>query len=123
MTPPQIIAFVTVTFLLSSALGTGLFVLLALGIYGRGVEAGRRLTELAHGWRGDPVLPALRQRWPHWHAPDCKPDDLGRLQFTASWLDEWLTPAGVRRQVFHTNLADFIARDEARGKTVRVVTT
>lgn len=50
-----------------------------------------------------------------------KLDDLGRIQFTAFWLDDYLPPNGVRGQVFHTNLADFIARDEARGKTVRVV--
>jgi hypothetical protein len=56
-----------------------------------------------------------------WYSADRKFDDVGRIQFTAFWMDEWLTPAGVRGQVFFTNLAEFIARDAERGKTVRVV--
>ncbi|MFI5934742.1 hypothetical protein [Actinoplanes sp. NPDC051494] len=48
-------------------------------------------------------------------------DERGRSQFTAFWLDDYLPPDGVRGQVFHTSLIDFIARHEAQGKTVRVV--
>lgn len=55
------------------------------------------------------------------HAPDMKPDDFGRFQFTAFWLtdQEWV-PGGVRGQVFNTNLQDFIARCSG---PVRVVTS
>jgi hypothetical protein len=57
------------------------------------------------------------------HHQDAVPDELGRLRFVAYWLtdQEWV-PNGVRGQVFNTSLADFIARDEKDGKTVRVVT-
>ena len=57
------------------------------------------------------------------HNADVKPDDYGRFQFTAFWLtdQEWV-PGGVRGQVFHTSLAEFIARDEKAGRKVRVVT-
>ncbi len=57
-----------------------------------------------------------------WYPPDRKFDELGRIQFTAFWWGYHPTVGeSVRGQVFHTSLADFIARDEAQGKTVRVV--
>lgn len=59
-----------------------------------------------------------------WHPADRQPDDLGRLQFIAFWIGYHpVTGHGVRGQVFDTSLAEFIARDEAQGKTVRVVTS
>jgi hypothetical protein len=45
-------------------------------------------------------------------------DDFGRVQFTAFWLDDYLPPNGVRGQVFHTNLADFVRRNVAGDRKV-----
>lgn len=45
-------------------------------------------------------------------------DDNGRIAFTAFWRQDG-TPAGVRGQVFHTNLRYFIARHAERGEVVR----
>jgi hypothetical protein len=43
-------------------------------------------------------------------APGQTPDGLGRVRFTAYWLDD-ATPTGVRGQVFRTNLSQFAARE------------
>lgn len=54
-----------------------------------------------------------------WPAPGQVPDSLGRIQFTAFWLD----PAcvyGVRGQVFNTDLNTFVAREQAVGYPVTV---
>lgn len=45
-------------------------------------------------------------------------DDLGRCQFTAFWLEDYLTPDGVRGQVFFANLADWVRRTDADGRKV-----
>lgn len=45
-------------------------------------------------------------------------DEQGRVQFTAHWLDDYLPPSGVRAQVFHTNLADFVHRQHRTGHRV-----
>ncbi|GIM90353.1 hypothetical protein [Paractinoplanes toevensis] len=64
MTPPQILTFIVGVWLVGSGIGAGLFLLLGRRIYGRGVEHGRRLTEVAHSWRGEPVVPPVpRRRW------------------------------------------------------------
>ena len=47
------------------------------------------------------------------------PDHLGRVQFTAFWLDDYLPPNGVRGQVFNTLLDEYIARCEQDGRKVR----
>lgn len=45
-------------------------------------------------------------------------DDLGRAQFHAFWLDDYLTPDGVRGQVFHTDVAAFVRREADQGRKV-----
>jgi hypothetical protein len=56
---------------------------------------------------------------------DREPDGFGRMQFTVFWLGH--TPHvepgphhGVRGQVFHARLDDFIAERARRGQTVRL---
>jgi hypothetical protein len=46
-------------------------------------------------------------------------DDLGHARFTAFWREDYLlTPAGVRGQVFHARLADFVRRNTRGGRHV-----
>ncbi len=45
-------------------------------------------------------------------------DDLGRAQFFGHWLDDYLPPSGVRGQVFNTNVAGWVARQEREGRKV-----
>jgi hypothetical protein len=49
----------------------------------------------------------------------CEPDDFGRVGLVAFWLEDYLTPAGIRGQVFFANLAEFLARHERCGVKVR----
>jgi hypothetical protein len=49
----------------------------------------------------------------------CEPDDFGRVDLVVFWLEDYLTPAGVRGQVFFANLAEFLARHERCGVKVR----
>lgn len=54
------------------------------------------------------------------HIPaDARPDNFGRVQFTAFWLDDYLPPNGVRGQVFHADPEKFAAGIERRGEKVR----
>lgn len=48
-----------------------------------------------------------------------EPDGQDRVQFTAFWRDDYLPPAGVRGEVFHTSLEKFTARCEKAGEKVR----
>ena len=59
-----------------------------------------------------------------WHHADAVPDSFNRIQFTAFWWGyHHAVGDSVRAQVFHTDLAAFIAAEEAKDKTVRVVTS
>ncbi|HYQ69051.1 hypothetical protein [Actinophytocola sp.] len=53
---------------------------------------------------------------------DEKPDDFGRRQFMAYWLDNNVGPRcdeiGTRGQVFHSEIAKWLDRETRRGKTV-----
>jgi hypothetical protein len=59
----------------------------------------------------------------HFHIPaNSRPDNFGRLQFTAFWpTDQPWVPGGVRGQVFHTNPGEAAARWQADGFTVHVI--
>ncbi|HVM52658.1 MAG TPA: hypothetical protein VM262_05630 [Acidimicrobiales bacterium] len=46
-----------------------------------------------------------------------RPDGAGKQRFVAEWLDP-AVPGGVRGQVFHTALDDFVAR---RSSPVRII--
>jgi hypothetical protein len=54
-------------------------------------------------------------------------DGFNRRQFTAHWLGHGVAASGFgfeyghRGQVFHTDLDEFIARCQKRGRSVRVV--
>ena len=51
-----------------------------------------------------------------------KPDAFNRIDArSVFWLQEYLVPFGVRGQVFHADLAQFIAGEQAEGTPVRVV--
>ena len=54
---------------------------------------------------------------------DQRSDSLGRRRFVAYWLADNVGPAcderGVRGQEFHTNVDQFVARKQQRGRTVR----
>jgi hypothetical protein len=52
-----------------------------------------------------------------------EPDNFGRQQFTAMWLDdnEWRGGSGVHGQVFFTDLSEFVSKTKEKGKTVRFV--
>lgn len=57
---------------------------------------------------------------------DEQPDDLGRAQFVVFWPQPnppfpGACPGGVRAQVSFASFADFIARTEARGASVRAL--
>lgn len=48
-----------------------------------------------------------------------RPDSFDRVSLFAYWLDDYLPADGVRAQVFHVVLAEFVARNRRRGQTVR----
>lgn len=52
------------------------------------------------------------------------PDGFNRVQFFAFWpTDQEWVPGGVRAQVFHTDLDEFVERTKRDGKTVRIIKT
>lgn len=52
------------------------------------------------------------------------PDGFNRVQFFAYWpTDQECVPGGVRAQVFHADLDDFVRRARASGQAVRIIRT